>query len=233
VTDTGPGIDPELLPFIFDRFRQDDSSAARRHGGLGLGLAIARHIVELHGGTLVAANAGGEGGACFTIQLPVPAAHPPQDSAQRVHPEAPAAAGTGASPHADRLRGVRVLVIDDDSDAQSLIRMVIEREGAATRTASSAQQALALLEAEVPDVIISDLGMPEQDGLSMMAAIRRRSPQQGGDVPALALTAFARPEDRRAALQAGYQMYLSKPVDIEELILSIASLAARSRPRRS
>jgi signal transduction histidine kinase/ActR/RegA family two-component response regulator len=227
VTDTGPGIAPELLPYVFDRFRQDDSSSTRRQGGLGLGLAITRHLVELHGGTVDVANVAGSSGAVFTIRLPsVPATQSPERP--RAHPTAPGSeTSPTASPPRRALDGLRLLLVDDEPDARDLIALLLGQAGATVRTAASAAEALEQAAQFQPDVLISDIGMPDQDGLSLLRTLRQRPASQGGAVPALALTAFARPEDRRQSLLAGFQMHLAKPVDSAELLLAVASLAGR------
>jgi PAS domain S-box-containing protein len=208
VSDTGRGISPEFLPHVFERFRQADSSITRAYGGLGLGLAIVRHLVELHGGT-VRASSGGEGlGACFTVSLPL--------AGGDVVPGAP-----GPEPEPPTLRDVRVLLVEDDADTLELVGKVLQGQGAQVAVASSAREALAELERRLPDVLISDIAMPEEDGVALLKAIR----ESGRPIPAVALTALAREEDRVRALAAGFERYLVKPVDTRELLWAVASLA--------
>jgi PAS domain S-box-containing protein len=224
VRDTGQGIAPDLLPHVFDRFRQDER--ARRHGGLGLGLAIVRNIVELHGGT-VRADSEGEGrGATFVVELPLPADQirpGPEPTAVYRRPE------TG-SPRLLNLDGRRILVVDDEADARDLLATILGRAGAEVTAVSSADEALATLRRWRPDVLVSDIGMPGDDGYILIGKIRALRPDEGSQVPALALTAYARSEDRIRALEAGFHTHIAKPVDPLELTALIAGLApARAR----
>ncbi len=224
VIDSGIGIAPEFLPYVFDRFRQQDASVTRRHGGLGLGLSIARQLVELHGGTIEADSLGAHAGAAFTVRLPLLR---PQAAAA---PAQAAAPGTSAPARADALAdlsGVKVLVVDDAPDTLDVLEQILRHSGASTLAASGAGRALDLLERERPDVIVSDIGMPGIDGYELMRSIRRRAGTAGGAIPALALTAFTRQEDRERALGAGYSDYLAKPVDAGLLVERIAQLAGR------
>jgi PAS domain S-box-containing protein len=218
VQDDGLGIKPEFLPHVFERFRQADSSSTRPHGGLGLGLAIVRHLVELHGGSVEVASPGEGKGSIFTVRLPLREEAGPSEIPRRM----PAAA---AMP---QLSGVDVLVVEDESDARELIRTMLEQLGAGVVTASSAQEGLAALDAGSLDVLLSDIEMPGMDGYSFMRAVRERPASRGGQIPAAALTAYARPEDRDAALRAGYQLHVSKPVQPAELAAAVSSLAGRS-----
>ena len=227
VVDNGPGMSPEVLPHVFDRFSQSDSSMTRRHSGLGLGLAIVRHLVELHGGTVHASNVVDGHGACFVVHLPLTPLQP--DPETRVHPRASLGSPSTES-FAGLLAGVRVLMVDDEADARQLVAIVLERAGAEVTMAGSAREALDLFAQVRPDVLLSDLGMPGEDGLSLMRAIRRIPADKGAAVRAIALSAFARPEDRRAALMAGFQRHLAKPVDPSELVLSVSSLVGRTWP---
>jgi signal transduction histidine kinase/ActR/RegA family two-component response regulator len=217
VKDTGQGIDPEFLPRVFDRFRQADSSTTRSFGGLGLGLAIVRHLVELHGGTVSAQSDGVGKGATFTATFPLladrtaPAAHVQEISA----------------PNDYSLDGLRVLLVDDEPEARQIISTVITRTGAEVRTCKSAHEALAKLSEWKPDVILSDIAMPEQDGYSFIRQVRSLPRDKGGDTPAAALTAYARDIDRRQALAAGYQMHIAKPIGASQLVTMIARLAGR------
>ncbi|HEU4409895.1 MAG TPA: response regulator [Polyangiaceae bacterium] len=220
VEDGGPGIPPALLPHVFDPFRQADGSITRLHGGLGLGLSIARQFAELHGGTIAAASGGEGAGAAFTVRLPAA----PRGEAPK---EAAAAEGAaGAS-----LQGVRALVVDDEPDACDLTRLILERAGAEVVTALDAGAALRALLAWAPDVLVSDVGMPGTDGYAFVRRVRRLSDRVASRTPAVALTAFVRAEDRVRALEAGFDAYVPKPVDPAELTLVVAS-AARPRQQR-
>jgi PAS domain S-box-containing protein len=214
VADTGAGIDAQFLPYLFQRFAQADSSTTRRHGGLGLGLAIVRHLVEMHGGTVRADSAGAGEGATFTVTLPARAVVEPasRDSRQ----------GSASLPaETASVAGVSVLVVDDQADALEMLGLVLEKAGAHVRVAASADQALDQLRTETPAVIISDIGMPGMDGYELMRQVRRR----GVAAPAIALTAYGRPEDREAAFAAGFQLHVPKPVFPSELLAAVASLA--------
>jgi CheY-like chemotaxis protein len=223
VSDTGCGIDPSFLPHLFERFRQADSSTTRSHGGLGLGLAIVRHLVELHGGR-VRADSPGEGkGATFTVELPL---HVTDTSAQVTA----LMRWNGRGGILD-LTGTRVLLVDDDADTTELMKIVLEQQGAAVETARSVTAALACLKAVPPDVIVSDLSMPGEDGLDLIRQVRR-SGGRAASAPAIALSAYARQEDAARALAAGFQRHLAKPVDPRELAHAIAALrSVRVEPR--
>jgi PAS domain S-box-containing protein len=225
VSDTGVGIPPDFLPHIFERFRQADSGTTRERGGLGLGLAIARHLVEMHGGTIHAASAGDGTGSTFRVSLPVMIVHPELQVEQRVHPHAPQRATQILVPD---LRGVRVLAVDDDRDALRLVREILEATHADVTTADSVVQAMAALEAAGADVLVADLGMPQADGFELIARIRRSSRDDIRRIPAAALTAYARSEDRIKALRTGFQIHLAKPIDPGELMAAVASLARRT-----
>jgi signal transduction histidine kinase/ActR/RegA family two-component response regulator len=228
VSDSGIGIAPDFLPHVFDRFRQQDASITRRHGGLGLGLAIVRQLVELHGGTIEADSAGENAGTTFTLRLPLAA------PASGAHPHGGAgdAAGSEVAALAD-LSGLSVLLVDDAPDTLDVIEQILQQCGAVTLAASNAGMALALLDRQggqtYPDVIVSDIGMPDIDGFELMRRIRRRPHDAGGEIPAIALTALTRQDDYDKALQAGFDDYLAKPVDAGALVARIADVAARRR----
>jgi PAS domain S-box-containing protein len=225
VSDTGIGIQPEFLPFVFERFRQADSGTTRKAGGLGLGLAIVRHIVEMHGGTVDAASEGAGKGATFRVRLPLMIVHHASAQKPREHPRTeryePLTQLGG-------LEGISVLAVDDEQDALILLRVVLETAGADVMTASSGASALERIAEKTPQVVLADLGMPEMDGFELMKRIRASPDPAIRNVPAAALTAFARSEDRTKALRSGFQMHLAKPVDPSELVASIATLARRA-----
>jgi PAS domain S-box-containing protein len=219
VTDSGVGIAAEILPHIFERFRQGDSRFAREFGGLGLGLAIARHIVEMHGGTIEASSEGLGKGSTFKVTLPV-------SRVQLVPVAATETARFPVASHDRRLEGVHVMVVDDENDALQMVRELLETAGARVTTAESAEEALALLEEQRPDLILTDIGMPSIDGFELIRRIRQL-PRSIRDLPAAALTAYAQPEDRSRALRSGFQVHLAKPIDPGELITAVESLAGR------
>ena len=222
VIDTGEGIDPAFLPHVFDRFRQADATTTRRHGGLGLGLAIVKQVVELHGGTIRAKSPGKDQGATFIVSLPVTVIHPETESLPaRRHPTAEPV--TAAVDSDVQLAGVRVLIVDDEPDARALLRRLFEERGATVSTASSSTDALSILQAQRPDVLISDIGMPDEDGYTLIRRVRSLPPEEGGRTPAIALTAYARAEDRMKAVVAGFQHHLSKPIEPAELLVMVAS----------
>jgi CheY-like chemotaxis protein/anti-sigma regulatory factor (Ser/Thr protein kinase) len=223
VADTGLGIDAAFLPHVFNRFSQRDSSSTRAVRGLGLGLAIARQLVELHGGSIQAESPGAGQGSTFTVKFPrSPVTAAPANG--RVYSQADRSVGLEDAPD---LAGIRVLIVEDDDDARALVAKVLEGRGALVEAASSAREALDVLAKERIDVLLSDIEMPGTDGYQLIRELRLRPPQQGGSVPAAALTAYARTEDRLRALRAGFQMHLPKPVQPAELITVVASLATR------
>jgi PAS domain S-box-containing protein len=222
VSDDGQGINPDFLPYVFDRFRQQNATTARQHGGLGLGLAIVRHLVELHGGS-VRVDSEGEGrGATFTITLPAPAAHAaPSGEARR--------SSIIDEPHAGlpSINGVRVLLVDDLAEAREMITFALNSNGAEVRSAASAAEGLSMLGEWRPDVILADIAMPGMDGYTFIRKVRKLSKESGGTIPAATLTAYVGGKDRLKSIEAGYQAYITKPVEWDELIVIVASLAGR------
>ena len=228
VRDTGEGISPEFLPHVFDRFQQADGTKTRRHGGLGLGLSIVRHLVELHGGRVEASSEGQGRGATFMVRLPLAAERSPEASQAplpevRETAEAPAPAAGATS-----LRGLRVLAVDDEPDTRDMLKGVLERYGAEVMTVGTAGEALDALSGWRPDVLVSDIGMPGEDGYSLIEKVRKSGPERGSATPAIALTGYVRVEERALALEAGYQMFVPKPVEAGELAAIIASLVEKT-----
>ncbi|HEX8342271.1 MAG TPA: PAS domain-containing protein [Tepidisphaeraceae bacterium] len=226
IADTGSGIKPEFLPHVFDRFRQADASTTRRHGGLGLGLAIVKQLVEMHGGSVRVKSAGAGAGSTFTVALPLAPLRdlPEHHESERRHPAAPV---SGPNDLCADIAGVRVLVVDDEPDARSLVKRLLEDCGAEVRTAATVAEAMTLLGEEQPDVLLSDIGMPDEDGYALIRRVRALPPDRGGAVPAVALTAYARSEDRVRAMRLGYQNHVVKPVEPAELLTVVATLAGR------
>ena len=226
VTDSGVGISKEFLPYVFDRFRQADGSTTRIHGGLGLGLSIVHQLVDLHGGS-VSAHSEGEGmGATFTINLPFVGVVSSQKEAEMVNTVYSDEINTLDG--LPSLEGLKVLVVDDEADTRELIREVLRECGSEVILSRSAAEALEALEEHKPDILISDLGMPDEDGYSLISKIRELPSERGGHIPAAALTAYARAEDRMRVLRSGFQFHLPKPVDAAELVTVVASLAGRA-----
>ena len=225
VIDTGEGIAPEFLPYIFDRFQQGDSSTTRRHGGLGLGLAIVKQLIELHGGNVRVQSDGLGKGATFSVRLPLTAVysepkkegHPPEATPRENHP----------MPEVS-LTGIQVLVVDDEIDARDLVKKLLETAGATVSAAGSASEAMEHILAGRPDVLVCDIGMQEEDGYSLIRRLRTIEKKEGGVLPAVALSAYARSEDRTKAIRSGFQIHLAKPVEPTELLAVISSLAGRA-----
>src|SRR5262245_10701145 len=224
VSDTGKGISPDLLPYVFDRFRQADASSTRRYGGLGLGLALVKYLVELHGGTIEAFSDGDGRGSTFKVLLPVPAV-------ARGFREFEGAPPTAVESQKALLAGVRALVVDDEDDARELVKTVIAQYGGDVVAARARPDAFAMItamqEQKRPDVMVTDLGMPDEDGYSLLRRVREWEHEHGVHIPAVALTAYARPEDRKQAVRAGFQMHVAKPVEPDELAVVIASIVKR------
>jgi CheY-like chemotaxis protein len=222
VSDNGKGISAEFLPYVFEGFRQADSTTAREYGGLGLGLAIVRQLVELHGGTVHSESPGEGQGALFSVQLPLMAVRAEAEEVKRGYRNN----GHGSSTDlpAD-LKGLRVLVVEDEADSRETIMAVLTQGGAEVRTSASAREALEVLEHWKPDVLMSDIGMPNEDGFALIQKVRALAEERGGRIPAVALTAYVKREDRKRVLAAGYQMHVAKPVGPMELIAAVANLS--------
>jgi PAS domain S-box-containing protein len=226
VSDTGAGINPDFLPHLFERFRQENASSSRRHGGLGIGLAIVKELVELHGGTIRAKSPGPGRGSTFIVGLPLSVMHEDiEPGVTQRHPKTPSL--TSENSDDIDLSGIRVLVVDDEPDARQLIARILESCGAEVHIAASLPEALAQMKQHIPHALISDLGLPDNDGFDLIRSIRALDPDKGGKVPAAALSAFARAEDRRRAIIAGFRTHIAKPVEPAELIAVVASLAGR------
>jgi signal transduction histidine kinase/ActR/RegA family two-component response regulator len=225
IADSGIGIQPELMPHLFERFRQGDASTTRKYGGLGLGLSLVKRLVELHGGT-VGVESPGEGmGTTVTVHLPLAMRHRFGDGLDQDRRTANAERGPSGRP--DELAGVKVVIVDDRPDARDLIARVLEQAAAVVLSAATAEEAIGLVELERPDVLVSDIGMPDVDGYELLRRVRALGPDRGGRVPAIALTAFARTEDRTRALRAGFIVHVAKPVEASELVAAVASVAGR------
>jgi PAS domain S-box-containing protein len=230
VSDSGVGISAEFLPHLFERFRQADATIGRSHGGLGLGLAISRHLVELQGGRIFAESAGLGKGAAFRVELPVRSVYASEPVDWREHPDAPVTPGPMVVP---RLEGIRILAVDDDRDALALVREILEATGATVITADSGQNALDKITSGTYHVLVADLGMANMNGFDLIEAIRRSTDARIREIPAAALTAFARSDDRTRALRSGFQMHLAKPIEPGELMAAIATLARQARVRNT
>jgi CheY-like chemotaxis protein len=227
VSDTGIGISPEFLPHVFERFRQGDAGIARERGGLGLGLSIARQLTEMHGGTIDAASDGVGHGATFRVKMPIRIIHETKGRSDTAYP---AGASTAGSLPLGDLRDVLVLAVDDDADALAMLAELLAVAGAQVTTAQSAAEALRRLDDQVPSVVVADLGMPHVDGYQLIERIRQHHDPRVRRVPAAALTAYARSEDRVKALRAGFQIHLAKPTDPAELVTTVAALAKQFTP---
>lgn len=224
VTDTGEGLSQAFLPFAFERFRQQDSTSTRAHHGLGLGLYVVRHVIGNHGGFVSAESPGPGRGSTFTVLLPL-AANPVAESA----PSAPRAMSEGS----DLLQGLKVLLVDDEEDAREAMRLILQQNGMIVTTAPSAREAFDLLVSQKHDILLSDIAMPGEDGLSLMGRVRLLPPNQGGVIPAAALSAYAGVNDRRKAFIAGFQHHIAKPVDPARLLAVIATMAGKNETERS
>ncbi len=218
VRDTGVGIAPDFLPKVFERFSQADASLARSRGGLGVGLAIVKHIVELHGGTVEVSSEGRDKGSSFTVTLPAIASArdtpPPLESIRE-----------------SNLQGLHVLIVEDDDDARMLLRFTLEQSGARVTDVDSAASALAAMDRAVPDVLLCDISMPHEDGYALIRRVRERPISAGGAVPAAAVTAYARPEDVRHALAEGFDLHLAKPLEPQDLVAAVVRLAHKTTER--
>jgi PAS domain S-box-containing protein len=223
VTDTGQGIAPEFLPHVFERFRQADNSITRSHGGLGLGLALVRQLVELHGGTVHVYSEGKAKGATFTIKLPLIST----DEQKISQKDSPFSKKSAVISSCD-LTGLRVLIVDDELDTLGMLGVILENNSAEVKSAASAAEALEVISNWKPDILVSDIGMPGENGYELIRKVRAMTPERGGQIPAVALTAYARDEDRKLALSAGYQMHIAKPFQPDELLLIISNLTDRT-----
>jgi PAS domain S-box-containing protein len=225
VSDTGIGVEPQFLPHVFERFRQADSASTREYGGLGLGLAIVRHIVEMHGGVVSASSPGKDQGATFKIRLPLASASaPPQMESRQLESEVKQMKEQVATEAYQRLDEVRVLLVEDNPDTLDMLKFIFDECGAEVVAATSVTEALDVLDRWRPDALVSDIAMPDQDGFDLIRQLRSRDPEHGGEIPAVAVTAYASAEDRVRTLAAGFQMHVAKPVDPDELIAVVASL---------
>src|SRR5438132_581737 len=230
VSDSGPGISPEFLPHAFERFRQADASATRAQGGLGLGLDIVRHLIELHGGSVSVESPGEMGGATFTVTLPLHEAE--RAAVDAASPRAAPVKPELAVAPSSALDGARVLIVDDEGDTREVLSVLLSGAGAEVRTSASAADALVVLTRWPPDVLLADIAMPGEDGYALLSKLRALTPRQGGEIPALALTAYAHPHDRERALAAGFHDYVVKPFEPPALVAAIAKLARTRRPSR-
>jgi CheY-like chemotaxis protein/two-component sensor histidine kinase len=224
VSDTGDGISAEFLPYVFDRFRQAEGSISRKQGGLGLGLAVARHLVELHGGTITAESEGLGQGSVFSVDLPMTQERRDPARAEERRREVDR---RRTRKGVVRLDGVHVLLVEDDDDSRKLLGTMLRRYGARVTSTKSAAEALEVFEGELPDVMISDIGMPDQDGYELIRKLRTLPVEKGGATPAIALTGYASRKDRERALSSGYQQHMAKPIEQVDMIRAIAALIGR------
>ncbi len=229
VVDTGQGISPDFLPYVFERFRQADVATTQRHTGLGIGLAIVRQLVELHGGTVHAASEGVGRGATFTVRLPLSAGEAQGAQVAALGERRTAASETSPMPRLPRLDGLRILVVDDNADGRTLTSLVLTQAGASVKAVASVREALQAFEAERPDALVSDIGLPHEDGYALIRQVRQYEAEHGGFLPAVALTGYARAEDRARILAAGFQAHVPKPVEPVELTAAIASITRNLR----
>lgn len=229
VADTGQGISPDFLPHIFERFRQADGAPSRRHGGLGLGLAIARQLVEMHGGSVRAVSEGVGRGATFTVRLPILGSDAAAEQEAMLRDRRSARSPGSPSPRVQRLDNLRILVVDDHDDSRALTILLLTQAGANVEGVTTSREALQRIEMQRPDVLVSDIGLPDEDGYSLIQQIRLRQKEHGGSLPAIALTGYARADDHDRALAAGFQAHIAKPVDPAELLATVADVAGRSK----
>ena len=231
VVDSGQGINPDFLPHVFERFRQGEDATTQRHTGLGLGLGIVRQLVELHGGTVHAASPGLGQGATFTVRLPIPDG--PGQAMARVERRTMSLTTTAPAPRLQRLEGLRILIVDDDADGRTLTSLVLAQAGASVQAVAAAREALQLLAVDRPDVLVSDIDLSGEDGYALIRQIRQHEAQHGGFLPAVALTGYARAEDRSRILAAGFQVHAAKPIEPAALTAAIAAMTAPSRQDES
>jgi CheY-like chemotaxis protein len=224
VVDTGQGIMPDFLPHVFERFRQAEDATTQRHTGLGLGLGIVRQLVELHGGTVHAASEGVGCGATFSVRLPIPTGAGRAGQAVELLERRTASSSTSPAPRVQRLDGLRVLVVDDNADGRTLTALVLTQAGASVKVVASVREALQSIEAERPDALVSDIDLSGEDGYALIRQIRQHEAEHGGFLPAVALTGYARAEDRDRALAAGFQAHAPKPVEPSSLTAAIAAM---------